>query len=87
MTNVITVGPNTSVREVASILLRNRISAVPVVDEHRHLMGIKSEGDLMRRTELETDYRRSWWLETFARKSNEALADQYRRSHACKVED
>jgi CBS-domain-containing membrane protein len=85
--NVITVGPKTSVREVANILLRNRISAVPVVDEHRQLIGIISEGDLMRRAELETDYRHSWWLKIFARKSNEALAAEYRRSHARRVRD
>ena len=30
---VITVGPEASVRDVAKILLTNRISAVPVVDE------------------------------------------------------
>jgi len=85
--NVITVGPKTSVREVANILLRKQISALPVVDEHRKLIGIISEGDLVRRAELETDYRRSWWLEIFARKSNEALAVEYRKSHARRVKD
>jgi CBS-domain-containing membrane protein len=85
--NVITVGPETSVSEVANILLANRISAVPVVDEHWQLIGIISEGDLMRRAELETDYRRSWWLEVFARKSNKALAVEYRKSHARRVKD
>ena len=69
--NVITVGPEASVRRVADILFKNRISALPVVDEHGELIGIVSEGDLARRAELETDYRRSWWLETFARKSKE----------------
>ena len=33
VSNVITVGPKASVREVADILLTNRISAVPVVDQ------------------------------------------------------
>jgi CBS domain-containing protein len=85
--NVITVGPKASVREVANILLRNRISAAPVVDERGRLIGIISEGDLLRRTELETDYRRSWWLKIFARKSKEALAIEYRKSHARRVKD
>ncbi len=85
--NVITVGPKTSVREVANILLRKQISALPVVDEHRKLIGIISEGDLVRRAELETDYRRSWWLEIFARKTNETLAVEYRKSHARRVKD
>ena len=85
--NVITVGPEASVRQVADILFKNRISALPVVDEHGELIGIVSEGDLARRAELETDYRRSWWLETFARKSQETLAVEYVKSHARRVED
>src|SRR6266487_1092488 len=85
--NVIAVGPEASVREVANILFKNRISALPVVDEHGKLIGIISEGDLVRRAELETDYRRSWWLEIFARKSNEALAVEYGKSHARRVKD
>jgi CBS domain-containing protein len=85
--NVITVGPEASVREVADILFKNRISALPVVDEHGKLIGIISEGDLARRAELKTDYRRSWWLEIFARKSKEALAIESRKSHARRVKD
>jgi CBS domain-containing protein len=34
VTNVITVGPDSSVRDVADILLMHRISALPVVDKH-----------------------------------------------------
>jgi CBS domain-containing protein len=85
--NVITVGPEVSVREVAKILFENRISAVPVVNQRGALVGIISEGDLARRTELETDYRRSWWSEVFARKSKQNLAIEYVRSHARKVKD
>jgi CBS domain-containing protein len=87
VTNVITVAPGASVREVANILFSNRISALPVVDEHGSLVGIISEGDLVRRAELETEHRRSWWLEILANKSNEALAIEYVKSHACRVED
>ena len=85
--NVITVGPEGSVREVADILFRNRISALPVVDEHGALIGIISEGDLVRRAELETDDRRSWWLEIFARKSRKTLASEYMKSHGRRVKD
>jgi CBS domain-containing protein len=38
------------VRQVANILFKNRISALPVVDGHGELIGIISEGDLARRT-------------------------------------
>ena len=85
--NVITVSPEASVREVANLLLSNRISALPVVNERGALLGIISEGDLARRAELNTDYRRSWWLELFAGKSKEALAKEYVQSRARKVKD
>ena len=87
VTNVITVGPNSSVRDVADILLKHRISALPVVDKHGKLIGIISEGDLVRRAELGTDYRRSWWLGIFMRKSNEELAIEYLKSHARRVKE
>ena len=61
VTDVISVGPEASVRDVAKILLADRISAVPVIDEQRHLVGIISEGDLIRRAELGTNHHRSWF--------------------------
>jgi CBS domain-containing protein len=54
----ITVQPDTSVVEVARILLERGISAVPVVDGER-IVGIVSEGDLMRRSESGTERRRN----------------------------
>lgn len=85
VTKVITVGPTTTIQEVASILLANRISAVPVVGNHDDLIGIVSEGDLIRRIEVGTERRRSWWLGLLA--SNRALATEYVMSNACKVAD
>jgi CBS domain-containing protein len=87
VTNVIAVGPNASVQEVANILLTNRISAAPVVDDDGELIGIISEGDLIRRAELGTERRRSWWLEIFASESKEDLAIEFVKSHASKVGD
>jgi CBS domain-containing protein len=87
VTKVFTVGPQASVRDVAKLLLSNRISAVPVVDEHGELIGIISEGDLTRRADLHTNDRRSWWLEMFSGKSKEALAKEYLKSRGCKVRD
>jgi CBS domain-containing protein len=86
-TNVIAVGPNASVQEVADILLTSRISAAPVVDNHGDLIGIISEDDLIRRAELGTERRRSWWLEIFTSDSKEDLAIEYVKSHARKVGD
>ncbi len=61
-TDVITVSPDTGIREIASLMLKHRISAVPVVDANLHVLGIVSEGDLMRREENETNPRSSWWV-------------------------
>lgn len=85
VSNVITVSPETRVAEVAEILLRNRISAVPVVDAAGQIVGIVSEGDLMHRAEAGTEIRRSWWLRALT--SNEAMAADFVRSHSQNVAD
>ena len=64
--NVITVGPDSEVREIATLLLENGISAVPVVDANDKVLGIVSEGDLMRRVENGSGRRKSWWLKLVA---------------------
>jgi CBS domain-containing protein len=65
-TRVITVLPDTSVREVARILHANRISAVPVVDAGGAILGMLSEGDLVRRAKPGPDGGGSWWLTLLA---------------------
>ncbi len=64
--NVVCVDPDANVRDIAQLLLENRISAVPVVDDERRVLGIVSEGDLMRRVKDETDDNHSWWLSLFS---------------------
>lgn len=79
-TKVITVRPDTPVNEIARLLVENRISGVPVVDEENRVIGIVSEGDLIRRLEDQDDgRRRSWWLELLA--SPEQRAEEYIRAH------
>jgi CBS domain-containing protein len=85
VSTVITVGVNASIGEVAAILLNNHISAAPVVDEKGELVGIVSEGDLMRRPEIGTTKRHSWWLELISNKW--ASATEYIKSHSRKVAD
>jgi CBS domain-containing protein len=85
VSNVITVGVNASIGEVAAILLNNHISAVPVVNEKGELVGIVSEGDLMRRPEIGTTKRHSWWLELISNKWGSAT--EYIKSHSRKVAD
>ena len=43
-TDVITVSPETTVRDIAILLHSKRISGVPVVDAAGHILGIVTEG-------------------------------------------
>ena len=83
--HVITVGPDMNVRAVANTLIKNNISAVPVVGIDCKLLGIVSEGDLIRRAETGTEIRRSRWLDLFA--SSNSLAADFAKSHAQKAKD
>jgi len=85
VTNVITVGPDAHVQDVARILLNARISGVPVVSSNGELIGIVSEGDLMRRAEAGTGRRRPWWLVLLTGK--EVLAAEFIKEHSRKVSD
>ncbi len=83
---VITAKPSSSVKEVAQLLLNHHISALPVVDSAGKLVGIVSEGDLMRRADLGTERHRAWWLAAlFA--EDDALAAEYVKAHSHKVAD
>lgn len=64
--SVVTVAPEATVPEVARILLEHNISAVPVVDPSKRVVGIVSEGDLIRRPEIGTEQHPSWWLSLVA---------------------
>jgi CBS domain-containing protein len=44
---VVTVGPETPLKEVAGRLVRHRISGVPVVDRRGHPLGVVSETDIL----------------------------------------
>ena len=83
--NVITVGPDATVGEVADLLLKHRISAMPVVDAGGKIVGIISEGDLLRRAEAGTEFRRSHWLEWMT--PGQTLAAEFVKSHARRVAD
>ena len=86
MTNeVITVGEDASVQEAAKLLVEHGISAVPVVDRDKRVVGMVSEGDLLHRAETGTERRRAWWLEMVA--STNQLAGEYVKSHSGSVKD
>lgn len=83
-TAVISVTVDTPVEEIARLLLDNRISGVPVVDAGQRILGIVSEGDLMRRSENETERPHSWWLHLLS--SSKELARDYIKSHGLRAD-
>lgn len=44
---VVTVAPHTAFKDIAILFAQHHISAVPVIDEQRHVLGIVSETDLL----------------------------------------
>jgi len=59
---VVSVLPDASVRQIASTLLKHRISGVPVVDAGGSLVGMVSDGDLVKRDDAQRQTRWDWWL-------------------------
>ncbi len=83
--HVISVGPDDTVGDVAQVLMDHGISAAPVIDGEE-LVGIVSEGDLVRRAEIGTAERhRSWWLQLFTAEST--LAREFVKAHASRIRD
>ena len=62
-TNVAWVGPDDAVSAAAKIMVARRVSGLPVVDNAGAVVGIVTEGDFLRRTELGRSLSRSWWLD------------------------
>src|SRR3974377_1407018 len=78
--NVISVSEDTPIHEVVRLLLKYRISAVPVVDGARKVVGIVSEGDLLRPEGARgAGPKRPWWLEAVF--AGQTVA--YEKAHGC----
>lgn len=63
--DVAVVHPETSLLEAVRLMARRRISGMPVVDDHGAIVGMISEGDLVRWHEGYTD-RQARWLDMLA---------------------
>jgi CBS domain-containing protein len=83
--NVIAVTPHTSIQDAAKIMLQTHVSGLPVVDDAGRLVGIISESDFLRRSEIGTGRRRPAWLQFFMG-SGSAAAD-FVHERGRKVED
>lgn len=77
---VVTVSPDHGVRHAVGIMCDRNISGLPVVNDQGRLVGILTEGDLLRRAELGTDL----FLQPG---QNRQEARDHLRAHSWKVGD
>ena len=83
--DVITVTPQTTIEEAAKIMLEIHVSGLPVMDDAGRLVGIVSESDFLRRSEIGTGRRRPAWLQFFMGPGK--AASEFIHERGRKVED
>jgi CBS domain-containing protein len=72
-----------TIGEAAELLIRHRISGLPVVNAAGEVAGILTEGDMLRRAETGTERRRARWLEFLIAPGR--LASEYAHAHGRRV--
>src|SRR4051794_8952505 len=83
--NVVSVNTDAYLDQVTKIMLDRRISGLPVVNDSGRLVGMVTEGDLLRRKELGTERRRSRWLQFWS--SAGKLSDELAHARGRRVDE
>jgi CBS domain-containing protein len=83
--DVITVRPDTLVRDIAALMVEKHISGVPVLTDNGKLIGMVSQSDLLHRAEVATERKHKWWFRIFA--DSGTLAREYAKAHGLKAHD
>ena len=83
--DVVTVAQDASVHEAIRLMLQRKISGLPVVDKSGTLVGMVTEGDFLRRSELGTERHAPRWIEFLVGPGK--LAENYVHAAGRKVRD
>jgi CBS domain-containing protein len=83
--NFVSIGRDAPIREAIRLMLDNRVSGLPVVDTAGKLVGILTEGDLVRRSEIATERHRWPWLEFLMGPGR--MASDYVKTHGRVVDE
>ena len=75
----VTIAPDATVADAARMMVEKGVSGLPVVDLSGQLVGIVTEGDLLRRKELGSEMRRTWWSRLF--RDDKSLAGEFAKAH------
>ena len=84
-TKIVTVSPSTTVREIAALMVEKHVSGLPVLNDNGTLVGIVSEGDLLRRPEIGTQKHRRRWASFFTGVDEQAR--EFTKSHGLRAGD
>jgi CBS domain-containing protein len=82
---VLSVSPDASLAEAIGLMLDRHISGLLVVDANGDMIGVLTEGDLLRRHEIATTQHRSWLSQLFTSSGKQANA--FTRTHGRRVHD
>jgi CBS domain-containing protein len=83
--NVVSIRSDDTILKAARLMLQNRISGLPVVDAEGGLIGMVTEGDFLRRAEINTARRRPKWIEFLLGPGR--LADEFTRASGRRVQE
>lgn len=81
----VSILPDASIVEAIRVMLQRKFSGLPVVDGQGALVGIVTEGDLLRRAETGTQRKRPRWIEFLM--GSGRLATEYVHASGRKVEE
>src|ERR1700722_2877428 len=82
---VVTIRADAGITQAVRLMLDNRISGLPVVDARGNVVGIVTEGDFLRRSEIATQRKRHRWVEFLIGPGR--LANEYVHASGRKVDE
>jgi CBS domain-containing protein len=83
--DLVTIRRDASITEAIHFMLDNKVSGLPVLDDQDKVVGVLTEGDLLRRSETGTERHRPRWLEFLMGPGR--IAGDYVRTHGRRVEE
>ena len=81
----LTIAPDATVEDAVRLMIDRKLSGLPVVDAQGRLVGMVTEGDLLRRGELGTERKRARWIEFLFGAG--ASAVDYARAHGRRIHE
>ena len=83
--SVVSISPGATIAEALDAMVRSRVSGLPIVDESGRLVGMVSEGDFLRRSELGAEKTPGSWIASLLLPGKAANA--YARAHGRRIDE